>query len=359
MKTIFFTPGPSKLYPTVKKHLKDAINKNIPSLSHRSSAFQEIYREASRSLRRLLRVPKDYRIFFLSSATEAMERIVENCVVKNSFHLSDGAFSDSFYQIAVSLGKKAEVYRVADGSYLDCLSITVPAEAEMICLTHNETSTGVSLPLTCISHARKLYPDKLIALDIVSSVPYPALDIRLVDCLFFSVQKGFGLPSGLGVLIVGPRAIEKSLLLKKKHISTGSYHRFERLVQYDGKSQTPETPNVLGIYLLGKVTQDFLTRGIGKIRQDIREKADVLYSFFAKTPGFVPFADKRLRSDTVIVIEVTGGSDKLLDHLKEKGFVVGRGYGKHKKEHIRIANFPAHTKGDVQRLLKEIKRFKF
>ncbi len=356
-KTLFFTPGPSQLYPTVEKHIRTAMRKNIASISHRSSVFQEIYKQATDNIRKLLRVPADYHVFYLSSGTEAMERIIENCVEKTSFHLVDGAFSNTFQNIAVSLGKTAITYKVEDGDYIDCLKINVPKKAEIICFTHNETSTGVALPLECLSHARKRYPNMLVALDIVSSVPYPSFDMTLVDCTFFSVQKGFGLPSGLGVLIVSPRAIKKSLNLQKKGRSVGSYHRFERLLKYSLKNQTPETPNVLDLYLLAKVSSDFLKRGISSIRKDTDKKASLLYSFFEKRDGFETFARQSVRSTTVIIIRVKGGSAELISHLKKKNIVVGAGYGPYKKEHMRIANFPAHSEPDIKRLLREIRSY--
>ena len=66
------------------------------------------------------------------------------------------------------------------------------------------------IPAENIHKVAKQYPDKLIAVDAVSSAPYGDLDYRLLDIVFFSVQKLFGLPAGLGILIVSPRAIEKS-----------------------------------------------------------------------------------------------------------------------------------------------------
>jgi len=357
MKKVFFTPGPSQLYPTVQKHIKEALAHDITSISHRSTEFQEIYKTASNNLRKLLKIPADYHIFYLSSGTEAMERVIQNCVEKKSFHVADGAFSDSFQKIASDLGKKAELVRVRDGAYIDCLKINVPKDAELICLTQNETSTGVVLPSSCIRHVRQAYAKTLIALDIVSSAPDPVIDFKNVDCIFFSTQKGFGLPAGLGVLIVSPNAVRKSKLIKNKHISVGSYHTFERLVQYEEKFQTPETPNVLDLYLLSKVSGDMLKKSIKTIRADTHTKAVFLYDLFERHNRFKLFAEKHMRSETVVVVEVLGGSGSLIRYLASRGFIVGSGYGEYKDKHMRIANFPAHTMAHMKRLAREIKQF--
>jgi len=112
MKKIFFTPGPSQLYPTVEKHLAKGLSENLYSISHRSKLFQQIYLETTSNLKKLLKIPENYSIFFVSSGTECMERIVENCVEKYSFHFVNGAFSQRFYETAVELKKQALEYKV-------------------------------------------------------------------------------------------------------------------------------------------------------------------------------------------------------------------------------------------------------
>ena len=44
MKKIYFTPGPTELYPTTISHFKKGFSEHIGSISHRSKEFQEIYR---------------------------------------------------------------------------------------------------------------------------------------------------------------------------------------------------------------------------------------------------------------------------------------------------------------------------
>lgn len=352
MKTVFFTPGPSQLYPTVKKHIANALRQDIPSLSHRSSKYQEIIASTTDGLRKLLQVPKTHSIFFLSSGTEAMERIIENCVEKHSFHFVNGAFSKRFYQTSVELKKNAIKIEVPMGQGFNFEKITIPKSAEILCFTHNETSTGVTLRMDEIYKIKKLHRDKLVALDIVSSVPYVGVDFRNIDITFFSVQKGFGLPAGLGVLIVSPNALDKSEYLAKKGINIGSYHNFISLESFADKNQTPETPNVLGQYLLGKVVEDMLGKGIITIRKETEQKAEMLYDFFEKHSRYKPFVtEKEIRSKTVITIVIPDGSKPVVEVLKKKGFVIDRGYGELKETQIRIANFPAHKKADIQRLL--------
>ena len=146
---INFTPGPSQLYFTVEDHMKQAFRDGIPSLSHRSKKFESIYAEAVSGLRQLLNLPSDYHIYFTGSATEIWERTVQNLVGETSFHLVNGSFSKRFFEISAQLGKNAKKLEVAAGEGFS-LPLEVPPLTELIAVTHNETSTGVSLPLDFI-----------------------------------------------------------------------------------------------------------------------------------------------------------------------------------------------------------------
>ena len=351
----FFTVGPSQLYPTVEGYIKKALEDDVFSMNHRGDVFGEMYQRIDTSLHTFLGIPKAYSVFFLGSATEGMERIIQNCVAKKSHHIITGSFGKRFYQIALDLKKQAEKYEVEFGLGVDVSKIKISKNIELIAVTQSDTSTGVVISESDIAALKKRNPHALIAVDVVSSIPYTNLDYSLMDAVFFSVQKGFGLPAGLGVLVLSPEAMEKSKWLKKKGYATSGFHSFEELHAYSLKHQTPETPNVFDIYLLDKVLHDMLRLGITNIRKDTDAKAHLMYDFFENHKDFAPFVKThRDRAKTVLVIEVKGGSEGLVQRLKNKGIHVGSGYGPFKESHIRIANFPAHSMQMVKKLLNNL-----
>ncbi len=349
----YFTVGPSQIYPKLPMILNNAVKQDILSLSHRGSEFKKIYGQTSDRLKLLLRIPKDYQVLFVSSALEAMERTIQGLVEKRSFHLITGAFGKSWAKIAIQLGKEVETLEVDPNIEVKIDEIKIPKNSELICITQNETSLGVYLPEKKIEELRKKNPGKILAVDIVSSVPYVNLNFKYIDVAFFSVQKGFGLPAGLGVIIISPRALEKIEELFKKGLNTGSYHSLKNLFSKALEFQTPETPNVLTIYLLNEVLKDMLKIGIKKIRQQTDKKAAVLYNFFENHKNYSPFIKiKKFQSKTTLVIDVNGNSEKLRKKLSKKGFVIASGYGDNKQNHIRIANFPTQTLKDIRKMLK-------
>jgi phosphoserine aminotransferase len=345
-----FTPGPSQLYFTVTDHVKRAFRDGIPSLSHRTPAFEGIFASATTGLRALLGIPESFRIVFVSSATEIWERSIQNLVEETSLHFVNGAFSKRYYEVAHQLKKKPSKIEVPEGSGFQ--SIEFAGNPELIALTHNETSTGVALPVSFVNSFRTRYPQAIIAVDAVSSLPYPSFDFAAIDSLFFSVQKGFGLPAGLGVWIVNERCIGKSENMLSAGFDIGSYHNLPTLISFAKKRQTPETPNVLGMYLLAKVVDDFLHRGIHALRKETEYRAALLYNWLDSAEIARPFVtEKSIRSSTVVVMECEKTMNKILPALQARGLFPGDGYGKARTSQLRFANFPAHSKEQYELLV--------
>jgi phosphoserine aminotransferase len=353
MKLDFFTPGPAALYPTFEKHMTTFMDQQLGSISHRSQQYRDLHKFTVDQLRTLLNVPSTHQILFLGSASEAWERILLSCVEHESFHLVNGSFSKKFYEYSVALNRFAHKQEKPLGEGFDYKEIQVAPYAEIIGLAQNETSAGVQLKASEIHKLKKDFPDKILAVDMVSSAPHPELDYSLVDTSFFSIQKAFGLPAGLGVWIVNEKCLEKAEELKAiEGVSIGAHHDLPTLWKNAIKYETPSTPNVPAIYLLGKIAEDMNNVGVEKIRQETETKAKLLYKFLEKQAGFEPFVKKEAhRSSTVVVANTEQPSKDIIANLKAKGLVVGSGYGSYKDSQIRIANFPATSIEKMEELI--------
>lgn len=354
-KQTFFTPGPAALYPTVTQHIQTALDNQIPSISHRSKEFQDIYEQTYHNIRAMFKLPDDYAVFFTGSATEVWERMLQNCVEKESFHLVNGAFSKRFAEFAQLMGKTAHKHEVPFGEGFDMDAVQVPDTAEVICVAHNETSAGVSTPVGDIHALKDRYPDKLLVVDMVSSAPLPLLDFNKIDAAYFSVQKAFGMPAGLGVWLVNQRCLDKAKQLEAQGQVTGTHYRLANLWKSFEKFQTPPTPNVLGIYLLNKVSHDMLEKGLEQIRRETEVKAKMLYAALGNKEvfkGFAPFvSNPRHRSESVIVANTPGSASEFIDKVAQHRMVIGSGYGKYQDTQIRIANFPATSVEQIEQLI--------
>lgn len=358
MKHTYFTPGPAELYPTFARHLQTAMDEQIGSISHRSQRFRDIYRFTDEQLRALLNIPASHGIFFTGSASEVWERVLFNCVEHESFHVVNGSFSRKFYDYAQSLHKFAHLLEKPFGEGFDATDIEVPEYAELVCLTHNETSSGVQMRPADMHKLKRKYPKKLFCVDMVSSAPYPDLDFSLIDSAFFSVQKAFGMPAGLGVWIAGKACLDKAERLQKyDSLTIGAHHTLPTLWKQYQTFETPATPNVLFIYLLGKIVEEFNQIGIATIRRQTEEKAKAIYKFLEASATYEPFVkQERHRSQTVVVATTKKPSADVIATVRKAGMVVGSGYGKFKDSQIRIANFPATSAAQMNQLLVELDR---
>jgi phosphoserine aminotransferase len=350
----YFGPGPSQLHSLVPEALARAVADGLPSVSHRSARFRVEVARAREALTALLQLPDGYRICYLGSATEAMERIVQGGVARQSFHLVNGSFSRRFREVAVNLGRETDVLEAEDGTGFRLDRVEVPQGTELMALTLNETSTGVALDAEGMELLAKRHPEVLVAVDGVSGTPALSVPIKRVDALFFSVQKLFGLPAGLGVLIVSPRMADRSLDLEGRGLSVGGYLHLPALLRAADQDQTVATPNALAIHLLGRVAEAFLDEGLDRMRDEMKRKASLLLGAGAAAE-WEPYVAEEDRSPTVVVFRVPDGSEGPRNRLAERGFEVGSGYGPYKAAHIRIANFPAHTPEAVEALAAAIR----
>src|SRR3989338_2507872 len=179
LKKIYFTVGPSQTYPTLPKHFVSALKEDIPSLNHRGAEFKKLYADTVSNLRNILAIPKTHQVFFVSSALEGMERTIQGVVEKNSFHLISGSFGASWMKIAEQLGKKTTSVILSEAKNINKISskgtsfseaaatspsarndvlVAVPKEAEVICITQNDTSTGIFIPEKEITELKKQNP---------------------------------------------------------------------------------------------------------------------------------------------------------------------------------------------------------
>ena len=362
-----FLPGPTALHPLATTEAHEAFSDGFLSESHRSPRFRACMAAMDEALRDLLEIPTEYRILLVGSATEAMERIIQGVVSRRSAHLVNGAFARRFRQVAVNLGREVAEVTVPDGEGFSVggAALTPPEMdrllegAELLAMTQNETSTGVRIPPEVVHHlaGRAQGAGVLAGVDLVTGWPSEGVRPASIDCGFFSVQKAFGLPAGLGVMVVSPEFVERSRKLEAGGHPTGGYMGIPALAQVADQHETRATPNMLAIRLLGRVAQAYAQIGREGLDQGVRRRAEAFWETVDRLPGLTPAVQAGPhRSRTILVVEVEGGSGPLRERLARRGLLVGDGYGPGKGRHLRIANFPVQTDEMMERLLEGLSR---
>jgi phosphoserine aminotransferase len=350
---INFYPGPSQIAPDMASYMADAVESGILGMNHRSSEFMSLLKKTRKVLRKKLMIPENYEIIMTSSATECWEIIAQSLTSELSYHIFNGAFGEKWFTYTQRIHSKTLGLRYDPEDALSPKNLDLSEESSLICLTQNETSNGTCIDQATLQDFRESFPDPIIAIDATSSMAGDLLDFRLADVWFASVQKCFGLPSGMGIMILSPKAAETAYRInERKH-----YNSLPFVLDNFRKNQTPYTPNILGIYLLYRTMK----------RRPVIEKT---YSRLIKRKGQITKAinksdyldflinNKEVRSNTVIAIK---GDRKTLTELKKQaldaGMILGNGYGEWKNSTIRIANFPAVSQSEWKTLRQFIKSF--
>ncbi|MBK6263644.1 aminotransferase class V-fold PLP-dependent enzyme [Marivirga sp. S37H4] len=341
---INFYPGPSKLYPEIGTYLQEAFQSGILEMNHRSEAFMELYASTKNLLKEKLNIPEDYEIVLVSSATECWEIISQSFVEKASVHLFNGAFGEKWFDYA------KKIHSASSAVCFEAHELPVMQEmpkAELLALTHNETSNGTALPDSFQVQLRKEFSHSLIAYDATSSMAGYNLQWKNGDIWFASVQKCFGLPPGLAIMVVSPEAVDRAAFIKDDRY----YNSFNYILGNARKNQTHHTPNISNIYLLKSTLRQ--RADIENIHQDLMERK--LHFFeemkqFPQLQNYILSSDQQ--SDTVFCLRAEEPAIvKLKNATKENGILLGNGYGSLKNTTFRIANFPALLQADFDRLL--------
>ena len=344
---ISFYPGPSKVVDALPRYMQDAWQEGILSVNHRSQEFMQVSTASLRLLHEKLNIPDNYKILFTSSATESWEVIAQSILGKaKSLHLYNGAFGEKWFEYTHKITAGAEAYPFIPEALPEMGEIKVTTDTLLLALTHNETSNGTALPETFMQKIRAAFPEQLIAVDATSSMGGINLPFETADLWYASVQKCFGLPAGLGIMVCSPRAVERARELNENR----HYNSLAFMLKMIEDAQTTYTPNVLGIYLLMRSLQD--SPSIETTERLLNERFVNWVEFIDHKKNLsLLIRNPEVRSKTVLPIE---GKPEDIEQIKKvakgEGLYLGNGYGQWKNNTFRIANFPAHTQKEIDQL---------
>jgi phosphoserine aminotransferase len=312
-----------------------------------------LYQETETLMREKLHMPADYKLLFTSSATENWEIISQSIVQSAGYHIFSGSFGKKWFEYAKYIEPKTFAHKLDADQTVDAAALHIGEEFDLIAITQNETSNATQVRMETIAAIANKYPEKMIAVDTTSSMAGIELDFGLADIWYASVQKCFGLPAGLGILILSPKAIQKAADKGEK----GRYNSLNFMLENAATYQTHYTPNVFGIYLLYRVLQDMPE--IQHIDQKIKARMRRLEDTIANTASMrMLIQNPEARSSTVMAVS---GKEEFISQVKKdaekEGMQLGGGYGPLKPTSFRIANFPAITDEEFDKLISFLKKY--
>ena len=346
-----FGCGPSKIRGEALANLA-ASGTSILGTSHRQKAVKNVVNRVRTGLSSLFELPEGYEVVLGNGGSTAFWDIATFCLIeKKSQHLSFGEFSSKF----ASAAKEApflddpSVIKAEPGSHPFPV---VEAGIDSYALTHNETSTGVAMPIQ-----RPAGSDgALVLVDATSAAGGLAVSAKEFDTYYFAPQKSFASDGGLWIALMSPAAISRVEKLKASGRWVPAFFDLSIAIENSRLDQTYNTPAVATLMLLADQIEWMNSNGGMSFAAGRSAKsAEIMYSWAEKTSYTTPFVtDPAMRSKVVATINFEDGIDALeiAKTLRANGIVDTEPYRKLGKNQLRVGMFPAIDPADIEALTK-------
>ena len=165
MSKKLFVPGPIDVSEDVLEKMSTQV------ISHRGEDASKLQEDITKKLQKLF-YTKNNILLSTSSGSGLMEGSIRSCTLKRAAVLSCGSFGDRWYQMGISNGVPADLFKVELGKAIEpemVDKVLSTNKYDTIMVTHNETSTGIANPIKEIGEVIKKYDDIIYCVDTVSS----------------------------------------------------------------------------------------------------------------------------------------------------------------------------------------------
>jgi len=344
-----FGCGPSKIRSEALANLASS-GTSILGTSHRQKPVKNVVARVRTGLTSLFNLPDGYEVVLGNGGSTAFWDIATfGLIEKKSQHLSFGEFSSKFASAA------------KDAPFLDDPSVIksepgthpLPIAEDGIdtyALTHNETSTGVSMSIKRPANT----DGALVLVDATSAAGGLVVDAREFDTYYFAPQKSFASDGGLWLALMSPAAIARVAKIKESGRWVPAFFDLNIAIENSRLDQTYNTPAVATLMLLADQIDWMNTNGGLKFAAGrSATSAEIMYGWAEKTSYTTPFVtNPSMRSNVVATINFDDSIDALeiAKTLRANGIVDTEPYRKLGKNQLRIGMFPSVDPDDISAL---------
>lgn len=352
-----FGCGPSKVRPEALTQLAGEGGR-VMGTSHRQKPVKSVVAEIRAGLAELFSAPDGYEVMLGNGgATAFWDAAAFGLIESGALHLAYGEFSSKF----ASVTRDAPFLR--DPMLVSAEPGSAPSQADVeqalsgageapdvIAWAHNETSTGVMVPVQRPAGAG----DALVLIDATSGAGGLPVDLAEVDAYYFAPQKSFAADGGLWVAMLSPAAQERIAAIGKSRRFTPAFLSLPIALENSLKDQTYNTPALATLLLLADQVRWMLEGGglswcVARTTASSRH----LYAWAQASSFATPFvADPAQRSLVVGTIDFAEEVDAaaVAKTLRANGIVDVEPYRKLGRNQLRVGMFPAVETDDVKAL---------
>ncbi len=345
-----FCSGPGKVRPESVQALAGVATTYLGT-SHRQKAVKDQVARLRRGIAELFRAPDGYEVILSNGGTTSFWDSATFGLIRDRAQFATfGEFGAKFAKAAADapfLGEPT-VLEAAAGS---AVRHVPEAGIDTYASPHNETSTGVMVPVQRVAGADD---GALVLTDGTSAAGALEVDLHQTDVYYFAPQKAFGSDGGLWLALMSPAALARIEEIHAGKRWVPAFLDLATAVEQSRLEQTYNTPALATIFLAAEQTDWMLANGgLAWSAKRSAESAGVLYGWAERSALAYPFvSDPTLRSQAVVTIDFEPSVDgaALAKTLRANGILDTEPYRKLGRNQLRIAVFPTVEPSDVEAL---------
>jgi len=345
-----FGSGPSKVRPEAVAALSRVATSYLGT-SHRQATVRDQVARLRRGLAQLFNLPEGYEVVLGNGGTTAFWEVAAFSLVRRRAQLASfGEFGSKFAKVIQTAPFLDEptIRKAEPGS---APSLVAEAGVDVYATPHNETSTGVAVPVQRVEGADE---GALMLHDATSAAAGLDVDITQTDVYYFAPQKGLASDGGLWIALMSPAALTRAEEIKASGRWIPAFLDLVTAIDNSRKEQTYNTPALATIFLAAEQVDWILDHGgLAWAAKRCAESARTIYGWAERSEYATPFvADESLRSNVVACIDFADSVDAatVAKTLRANGIVDTEPYRKLGRNQLRIALYPAVDPADVEAL---------
>ena len=342
-----FGSGPSKVpAPTVAA--LGATGGSLLGTSHRQPPVKALVGRIRAGLGQLFTLPAGYEVVLGNGgATAFWDAAAFGLVRERAQHVVCGEFSGKFAAVTANAPFLAEP-SVRRAEFGQGVGPAVEEGVDVYAWPHNETSTGVALPVRRV-------PDRsaLMLVDATSAAGGVAVDVTQTDAYYFAPQKAFAGDGGLWLALLSPAALDR---IGELHAARWMPPSLDLTIALENsrKDQTYNTPAIATLWLLAHNIEWLLGEGgLAWAEERTADSSGRLYAWAEASDYATPFVtDPALRSPVVGTVDFAAEVDAatVAAVLRANGIVDVEPYRGLGRNQLRVGMYPAVDPEDVSAL---------
>ena len=348
-----FGCGPSKVRAEQLAKLAESGSTYLGT-SHRQKPVKSLVGRVRAGLSELFSLPEGYEVILGNGGTTAFwDAAAFGLVRERAQHFTYGEFSSKFATVTNGAPFLADsiVVKADAGSAPE---IAYQSGADLVGWAHNETSTGVAVPV----RRPETREGALVAIDATSGAGGLPVKAEDFDVYYFAPQKSFASDGGLWIALASPAAVERIGEIGGGDRWIPEFLSLTTALDNSRKDQTYNTPAVATLFLLAEQIEWMNGEGgLAWTTARTKESSTRLYEWAEKTSYTTPFVqDPSLRSQVVGTVDFTDEVDAaaVAKALRANGIVDTEPYRKLGRNQLRVGLFPAIDPDDITKLTQSI-----